>query len=42
MPAWTADELAKIGKATELQITSRRRDGSLRPYVTIWVVCSGH
>jgi hypothetical protein len=39
--AWTADELARIGKATELQITSRRRDGSLRPYVTIWVVRSG-
>ena len=41
MAAWTADELAKIGKATELQITSRRSDGSLRPYVTIWVVRSG-
>jgi len=38
MPAWTADELAKIGKADELQIASRRRDGSLRPFVTIWVV----
>ena len=24
MPAWAADELAKIGQATELQITSRR------------------
>ena len=41
MSAWTADELARIGKADELQITSRRRDGSLRPYVTIWVVRSG-
>lgn len=41
MSAWTADELARIGKATELQITSRRDDGSLRPYVTIWVVRSG-
>ena len=41
MATWTADELAKIGKADELQITSRRRDGSLRPYVTIWVVRSG-
>ena len=41
MAAWTADELAKIGKATELQIASRRSDGSLRPYVTIWVVRSG-
>ena len=41
MSAWTADELTRIGKATELQITSRRSDGSLRPYVTIWVVRSG-
>jgi hypothetical protein len=41
MAVWTPDELAKVGKAAELQITSRRRDGSLRPYVTIWVVCSG-
>jgi hypothetical protein len=41
MAAWTADELAKIGKATELQIASRRSDGSLRHYVTIWVVRSG-
>ena len=29
------------GLADELQITSRRSDGSLRPYVTIWVVRSG-
>ena len=41
MTAWKADELARIGRATELQITSRRGDGSLRPYVTIWVVRSG-
>src|ERR1035437_5679638 len=41
MSAWTADELARIGKAEELQIASRRRDGSLRPFVTIWVVRSG-
>jgi hypothetical protein len=41
MSAWTVDELARIGKADELQITSRRSDGSLRPYVTIWVVRSG-
>ena len=41
MAAWTADELARIGKADELQIASRRRDGSLRPFVTIWVVRSG-
>ena len=41
MTAWNADEPARIGKADELQITSRRSDGSFRPYVTIWVVRSG-
>ena len=41
MPGWTADELEKIGKADELQIASRRGDGTLRPFVTIWVVRSG-
>jgi hypothetical protein len=40
MTAWTADELARIGRATELQVASRRADGSLRPFVTVWVVRS--
>jgi len=38
---WTADELGKIGNAEELQIASRRPDGSLRPFVTIWVAIAG-
>jgi hypothetical protein len=38
MTAWTDDELTRVGGADELQITSRRPDGTLRPYVTIWVV----
>ncbi|HTS95197.1 MAG TPA: DUF2255 family protein [Streptosporangiaceae bacterium] len=38
---WTDDELRRVGAATELQIASRRRDGSLRPYVTIWTVRAG-
>jgi hypothetical protein len=38
---WTEDELRRIGGATELQIASRRHDGSLRPYVTIWTVRAG-
>ena len=38
---WTDEELRRIGAATELQITSRRPDGSLRPYVTIWTVRAG-
>jgi len=39
--AWTADELATIGRADEVGIASRRGDGSLRPFVTIWVVRAG-
>jgi hypothetical protein len=35
---WTPDELARVSRATELELTSRRPDGGLRPYVTIWVV----
>ena len=38
---WTNDELSKIGKAEELEIASRRRDGTLRDPVTIWVVRAG-
>jgi len=41
MVSWTADELARIGQADELQIASLRSDGSLRPYVIIWVVRAG-
>ena len=38
MTSWTKEELAKIGNAEELDIASRRPDGTLRPFVTIWVV----
>ncbi|AWB96285.1 DUF2255 domain-containing protein [Agromyces badenianii] len=41
MSDWTVEELDRIDQADELQIASRRRDGSLRPYVTIWVVRVG-
>ena len=41
MTAWTPDELSRIGLTTELEIASRRADGSLRPYITIWVVRAG-
>ena len=41
MSGWTADELASMGKADELGISSRRPDGSLRPFVTIWFVRLG-
>ncbi len=38
MTSWTNNELNMIGTAEELQITSLRRDGTLRNLVTIWVV----
>jgi hypothetical protein len=38
---WSDDDLHRIGGADELQISSRRADGTLRPYVTIWVVRAG-
>ena len=41
MKIWTDDELSTVGQAEELQVTSRRSDGTLRPYVTIWVVRAG-
>ena len=41
MPAWTNEELTRIGTATELQIATRRRDGTLRNPRTIWVVRVG-
>ena len=41
MSGWTADELDRIGRATELQIASRRADATLRPFVTIWAVRAG-
>ena len=38
---WAHDELTQIGTAEELDIASRRRDGTLRDPVTIWVVRAG-
>jgi hypothetical protein len=41
MATFTTDELRRIGDADELQLASRRNDGTLRPYVTMWVVRVG-
>ena len=38
---WTSDELSRIGGAEELKVASTRTDGTLRPFVTIWVVREG-
>ncbi|GHS87257.1 hypothetical protein AGMMS50218_08730 [Actinomycetota bacterium] len=41
MTTWTPDELARIARAEELEVSSDRPDGSQRPYVTIWAVRAG-
>jgi len=38
---WSPEELDRIGAAEELQIAPRRRDGSLRRPLPIWVVRVG-
>ena len=38
MTTWTTDDLDRIGAAEELELTPHRDDGSVRPYVTMWVV----
>jgi len=38
---WTSQELSTVGRAEELHLASLRADGTLRPYVTIWVVRAG-
>ena len=41
MSGWSDEELRRIGDAQELELASRRPDGSLRPYVTMWTVRVG-
>ena len=36
--AWTSDELTRLEPIDELGLASRRSDGSLRRFVTIWFV----
>jgi hypothetical protein len=38
MANWTEEQLAQIDAAKELEITSRRADGSLHSWLPIWVV----
>jgi hypothetical protein len=38
---WPRDELDRVGAAEEIGLASRRGDGSLRPYVTMWAVRAG-
>ena len=41
MNAWTEDELARMGRAEEVEMAVRRPDGRLRNRVTIWAVPHG-
>jgi hypothetical protein len=41
MTEWTDEELRLVGEAQELQLASARRGGTMRPYVTMWVVRVG-
>jgi hypothetical protein len=41
MNTWTDEELERVGTAEELQLASVRKDGTLRPYVTMWVIRAG-
>ena len=38
---WTPDEIERVGTSTELELASRRADGSLRPFTTMWVAGVG-
>jgi hypothetical protein len=41
MSGWTHDQLERIDAEDELRIRTRRRDGTLRAPVTIWMVRLG-
>jgi hypothetical protein len=41
MTTWSDEELDRIGGAEELRLASVRKDGTLRPYVRMWVVRVG-
>lgn len=38
---WTPEQLQRIDGSDELEIASRRADGTLRQWVPIWVVSTG-
>jgi len=41
MTTWTAEELRRIDASDELEIATRRRDGTLRRHLPVWVVRHG-
>ena len=40
-PPWTPEQVQEIDRVPELEIASRRTDGTLRRWLPIWVVCVG-
>ena len=36
--AWTSEELDRIGRVSEVHITTYRSDGTLRRWIPVWVV----
>ena len=40
-PSWTPEQLQQIDGSRELEIASKRPDGTLRQWLPIWVVCVG-
>src|SRR5215213_1697357 len=41
MAGWTPEQVAEIAFPQEVQVITRRRDGSLRAPTTIWIVGDG-
>ena len=41
MAAWTRDELSQLAADEEVDVAPLRRDGALRPRVTVWLVRAG-
>ena len=41
MTEWIPEELEKFGAADEVEISSMRPDGTLRPFIIIWGVRAG-
>jgi hypothetical protein len=38
---WAAEQLGRVGEATELELAPRRSDGTLHGFTTMWVVRVG-
>jgi hypothetical protein len=41
MDSWTSDDLGRVGSSEELDLATRRADGTLSGFVTMWVVRVG-